>query len=346
MSGVTDGGAEEASENTKLHKDMQPTDTQQGASLASNADELDPLAIYVSNINWETTSARLREIFSKNFGPVTHVNLKENKVRRSPSYAFIVFESAESAQKAIGKSSMTVDNRQLKFEPRRLQQKQSHSHQMQSHQHSRLQASDSKSALVERVGGIRPLDPKIGSVNSKSTHAGVLLGTDMGSSIAGETASSSGSSVAGPEAEQQPEPQPNTGKPGSSTDGERPPLVVRPGCRLFVGLGGGATGDDQRLQLARLFSNYGSVADVEVGFMGCAFVTMTNVSYTSHQLRSYVGFGLSCVRTFNLCILMYLTAWLRFRVRLGRRKMHEQRRAVSMLRRLQYLVWHGNKGWQ
>eukprot|EP01043_Picozoa_sp_COSAG02_P024398 COSAG02_NODE_1331_length_13215_cov_3.173058_7_plen_1505_part_00 len=261
VSGRTDGRAEDASEDGKFCTDAQPITTQTGATIVSNVDELDPLAIYVSNINWETTSARLRDIFSKSFGPVTHLNLKENKVRRSPSYAFIVFESVESAQKAIGKGSMIVDNRQLKIEPRRVQQK---------HQHSRLQASDSKSALVERVGGIRPLDPKIGTVSSKS-HAAVLLGTDMGPSIAGDAGSS-----AGAEAEQQPE-QSNTAKPGA-TDGARPPLVVKPGCRLFVGLGGGATGDDQRLQLARLFSNYGTVADVEVGFMGCAFVTFTNVS--------------------------------------------------------------------
>ena len=106
-------------------------------------EEHDPLAIYVSNINWETTACvcaprssfpcgcdvvsdccvlcriRLREVFTQSFGRVAHVNLKENKVRRGPSYAFIIFESSDSAQKAIAQGSMLVDGRSLKFEARR-----------------------------------------------------------------------------------------------------------------------------------------------------------------------------------------------------------------------------------
>ena len=179
--GATDGGAEDTSDAARMRKDKPHTSTHQGAAVPTNGDELDPLAIYVSNISWETTSARLRDVFSKNFRPVTHVNLRENKVRRCPSYAFIVFDSAESAQKAIAKGSMSVDNRQLKFEPRRLQQKQLHSQQSQAQQHNRLPTSESKSALVERVGGIRALDPKIGTV-TKSAQAGAAQGTDMGAS--------------------------------------------------------------------------------------------------------------------------------------------------------------------
>lgn len=275
--GATDGSSEDTGEKTRLIKEKQHVNTQQGLT-ASNGDELDPLAIYVSNINWETTSARLREIFSKNFGPVTHVNLKENKIRRSPSYAFIIFESAESAQKAIAKGSMTVDSRQLKFEPRRLQQKQSHSQQSQPHQQQH------KSALVERVGGIRALDPKIGTVAVKPVHAGAAHNVDTNPGTTNEMRSSGGSSIPGADSEQpRPEASSTVGEGSASTgDGERPLLVVKPGCRLFVGLGGGATGEDQRAQLARLFSNYGTVADVEVGFMGCAFVTMTNVCTSCH----------------------------------------------------------------
>ena len=41
--------------------------------------------------------------------------------------------------------------------------------------------------------------------------------------------------------------------------------------------GGGATGEEQKTQLARLFAQFGVVGDVEVGFMGCAFVTLQNV---------------------------------------------------------------------
>jgi len=41
--------------------------------------------------------------------------------------------------------------------------------------------------------------------------------------------------------------------------------------------GGGATGEEQKSQLARLFAQFGVVGDVEVGFMGCAFVTLQNV---------------------------------------------------------------------
>ena len=41
---------------------------------------------------------------------------------QGPSYAFIVFENAESANQAISHGSMTVDGRLLKFEPRRLHQ--------------------------------------------------------------------------------------------------------------------------------------------------------------------------------------------------------------------------------
>ena len=62
---------------------------------------------------------RLREVFTQSFGRVAHVNLKENKVRRGPSYAFIIFESSDSAQKAIAQGSMLVDGRSLKFEARR-----------------------------------------------------------------------------------------------------------------------------------------------------------------------------------------------------------------------------------
>ena len=41
---------------------------------------------------------------------------------QGPSYAFIVFDNAESANQAISHGSMTVDGRLLKFEPRRLHQ--------------------------------------------------------------------------------------------------------------------------------------------------------------------------------------------------------------------------------
>ena len=59
----------------------------------ANNETLDPLAIYVSNINWETPSARLREIFSNTFGAVSHVNLKENKVSLSLSLSLTLSRS-------------------------------------------------------------------------------------------------------------------------------------------------------------------------------------------------------------------------------------------------------------
>ena len=58
------------------------------------------MSVYVSNINWDTTQERLDKYFS-NFGVVKHVNLKENKIRRAPGYAFIEFQDAESVQNAI-----------------------------------------------------------------------------------------------------------------------------------------------------------------------------------------------------------------------------------------------------
>jgi len=257
------------------------------AQAAMNGDELDPLAIYVSNINWETTSSRLREVFTQSFGAVAHVNLKENKVRRGPSYAFIIFELPGSAQKAILQGSMNVDGRPLKFEARRLQQKpqvgQAPAHGVTS---SRLLGTESKSALVERVGGIRTLDPKIGLAVPGPPPATQQQRDQQQQLPPASSGSGPGSSVTEPE---QSNPEQLESNPAGTMlvggDGERPPLVVKPGCRLFVGLGGGATGEEQRTQLARLFSNYGKVADVEVGFMGCAFVTMTHVrSYLSQSL--------------------------------------------------------------
>jgi len=58
------------------------------------------MSVYVSNINWDTTQDHLQKYFSR-FGTVKHVNLKENKVRRAPGYAFIEFLDQDSVTKAI-----------------------------------------------------------------------------------------------------------------------------------------------------------------------------------------------------------------------------------------------------
>ena len=62
--------------------------------------DIDAMSVYVSNINWDTTQDQLGTFFSK-FGVVKHVNLKENKVRRAPGYAFIEFQDADSVRSAI-----------------------------------------------------------------------------------------------------------------------------------------------------------------------------------------------------------------------------------------------------
>jgi RNA recognition motif-containing protein len=74
------------------------------------------MSIYVSNINWDTTSETLEKTFTK-FGTVTNLLLKENKVRRSPAYAIIQFSSANSAPKAIKAAlepGINVDKRELR----------------------------------------------------------------------------------------------------------------------------------------------------------------------------------------------------------------------------------------
>ena len=95
------------------------------------------------------------------------------------------------------------------------------------------------------MGGIRALDPKIGTVSAKSAHTGSLIGTDL----PGETEGSSGSSGTGSEAEERETERDRERQRETERDEDRPPLVVKPGCRLFVGLGGGATGEDQVLPL-------------------------------------------------------------------------------------------------
>ncbi len=95
------------------------TKTESAPAPAAEPDN-DPMSVYVSNINWDTTQESLEKKFSE-FGTVKNVNLKENKVRRAPGYAFIEFTDAESVQKAIEASAdpgISVDDRKLKVEER------------------------------------------------------------------------------------------------------------------------------------------------------------------------------------------------------------------------------------
>ena len=95
------------------------TKTESAPAPAAEPDN-DPLSVYVSNINWDTTQESLEKKFSE-FGTVKNVNLKENKVRRAPGYAFIEFTDAETVQKAIEGSvdpGIEVDGRKLKVEER------------------------------------------------------------------------------------------------------------------------------------------------------------------------------------------------------------------------------------
>jgi G3E family GTPase len=197
----------------------------------------DPMAIYVSNINWETTAATLRDAFTEQFGPVAHVNLKENKVRRGPSYAFIIFEAADNATNAVDAGHMVVDGRALKFEARR-----------------RTVHPDRSRNKNERADPLRQ-PPSTAAAASRLPAAEKQVAV---SAAASQSALSPPKSKIAPQVQQQ----------GTSSD--------KATVRLFVGLGGGTTGDEQKTQLTRLFAQYGLVSDVEVGFMGCAFVTLSS----------------------------------------------------------------------
>eukprot|EP01048_Picozoa_sp_COSAG05_P012255 COSAG05_NODE_1212_length_5494_cov_603.311399_6_plen_317_part_00 len=208
------------------HADGDQHNTDAGAHTQHNdtgSTTRDPLAIYVSNINWETTAQTLREVFSQRFGAVSHVHLKENKVRRGPSYAFLVFESAESANQAIGIASMSVDGRLLKFEPRRLQQATGGNGKAEllppGDEEDDVSAALS-AAVANGASRVRSLQG-----SSSSSDAATMGDTSGGSSSGAAKAAASGCSGVG----------------GAV-------------CRLFVGLGGGATGEEQKGQLERLFS--------------------------------------------------------------------------------------------
>lgn len=216
------------------HDDMQDLHH----NSVSDADCHDPMAIYVSNINWETNAVTLGEAFTKRFGPVAHVNLKENKVRRGPSYAFIVFESAESATTAVEASvHMMVDGRSLKFEARRRTT-------------APIRNPVEKSA---GAAGPPPAQRPLGAIG-------------RGPGPVAENSGLAAAPPAGPLSPPKLKAQQATYQQGSD---DSPKLV-----RLFVGLGGGTTGDEQKSQLTRLFAQFGLVSDVEIGFMGCAFVTL------------------------------------------------------------------------
>eukprot|EP01050_Picozoa_sp_SAG11_P010715 SAG11_NODE_1090_length_5918_cov_1.889156_2_plen_512_part_00 len=222
---------------------------------ASELDGHDPLAIYVSNINWETTAATLREAFTKRFGAVAHVNLKENKVRRGPSYAFIIFESAGSATSAVEAGHMVVDGRALKFEARR----RTVASRIKSDKATREAARE-----VERLVGAdlpsRPLVPGKAPPRSAAPvieSGGVPVAPLQKATVLIPTQGKSAHSASVP--------GPGLGLAGAGKT-----------VRLFVGLGGGTTGEEQKTQLTRLFAQFGLVSDVEVGFMGCAFVTLGN----------------------------------------------------------------------
>ena len=101
--------------------------TESAPSAAPAEPENDPMSVYVSNINWDTTQESLEKKFSE-FGTVKNVNLKENKIRRAPGYAFIEFTDAESVQKAIEASAdpgINVDDRKLKVEERQRRKQSS-----------------------------------------------------------------------------------------------------------------------------------------------------------------------------------------------------------------------------
>ena len=92
-----------------------------GAPNSGDGGEIDKQSVYVSNINWDTTEEKLKAFFTK-FGKIKSVNLKENKMKRAPGYAFIEFVDASSVIAAIAEGKekkIEVDKRQLNVEERK-----------------------------------------------------------------------------------------------------------------------------------------------------------------------------------------------------------------------------------
>lgn len=70
--------------------------------------------IYVGNLAYTLTEEGIKDIFSQ-FGEITDINLViDRETNRSKGFAFIEFESQQSAQEALSMDGKEIEGRNLK----------------------------------------------------------------------------------------------------------------------------------------------------------------------------------------------------------------------------------------